>query len=88
MSLRNSQISVGKLVGVVYDFDSVGDVLPMHSHPEGQVHISIIARGKFKATGDGWEMEMSLGEIYDWEAEQAHEFVALEPNSRMVNIIK
>ncbi|MEI8035581.1 MAG: hypothetical protein WCH96_08920 [Betaproteobacteria bacterium] len=92
MSLVSSQFNVGKLNGTVYDF-GMGDVLPMHSHTDGNVHISIVLRGSFKATGpyaDGtsWEKILEQGKIYDWNADQFHEFTALEPNSRVINIIK
>jgi hypothetical protein len=33
-------------------------------------------------------MEISAGEIWDWEPGVYHGFEALEPNSRIVNIIK
>ena len=83
-TLRN----FGKLQGAVFDFDDVGDMLPMHNHTEADVHITIINRGSFKAHGDGWEMTLKQGQIVDWEAGQAHELIALEPGSRFVNIVK
>lgn len=93
MSLVSTPFTVGKLVGTVYDFGLAGDVLPEHSHKEGQVHISIVTNGKFEAHGplsDGgiWRIEMIPGKIYDWEADQLHEFVALENNSKMINLVK
>ena len=78
----------GKLNGSIYDFDNVGDKLPMHNHTEQDVHITIINKGSFKAHGDGWEMELKQGQIVNWQPGQAHELIALEPNSRFVNIIK
>ena len=88
MSLLNSQLSAGKLSGVVYTFEKVGDVLPMHTHQEENAHITIVARGKVKVSGEGWEMEKSAGAVIDFPANQPHEFVALEDNSRIVNIQK
>ena len=78
----------GKINGTIYDFPEVGDVLPMHNHTEENVHISIVARGSFRAYGDGWHHTLGCGDIVDWPANQPHEFSALEPNSRLVNIIK
>ena len=52
------------------------------------IHISIVARGKVKAFGDGWETKASAGAVLDWEVGQYHGFIALEPNTRLVNIIK
>jgi quercetin dioxygenase-like cupin family protein len=86
--LVSRAISFGKLDCTIYDAIEVGDILPMHTHEEGNVHITIISRGSFKVHGDGWEMISKEGDVIDWEIGQAHEFVALQPNSRFVNIIK
>ena len=77
-----------KLFLAVFDFENVGDVLPMHNHGELDVHITIVARGSFHLHGDGWEMIAKSGDIIDWDPGKRHEFVALEPNSRCVNIPK
>ena len=81
-------ITFGKLNGTRYDFPLAGDVLPMHMHGENDTHISIVSKGSFKAHGDGWELMLVAGNVVDWPAHQAHEFIALEPNSRLVNIVK
>jgi quercetin dioxygenase-like cupin family protein len=47
-----------------------------------------VSKGSFKAHGDGWEMILKAGQIVDWDAGQAHELIALEPDSRFVNIVK
>jgi len=88
MSLLSSPLSAGKLVGTIYTFEKSGDVLPMHNHDEESAHITIVARGSVKAHGKGWEKELSAGAVIDFPPNQAHEFVALEANSRIVNIIK
>jgi quercetin dioxygenase-like cupin family protein len=72
----------------ILDFPETGDTLPMHNHDETSVHITIVARGSFHLHGDGWEMIAKAGDIIDWEPGKRHEFVALEPNSRCVNIPK
>ena len=81
-------IAFGNLTGMMYDYPEAGDVLPMHTHDETNNHISIVAKGSFKAHGDGWEMTLVAGNVVDWPANQAHEFIALEPHSRLVNIQK
>ena len=88
--LQEKNIVLGKLTGVIYDFPEVGDELPIHVHGENDIHISIVARGKLKAFGtDGtWETEASAGAVLDWEVGQYHGFIALEPNTRLVNIHK
>ena len=86
--LLNKPLALGKLNGTIYDFENIGDELPRHVHTDVDVHISIVARGSFKMIGDGWEMDAQCGAVVDWDAGQYHAFVALEPNSRLINIIK
>jgi quercetin dioxygenase-like cupin family protein len=86
--LTTKPISFGRLSGSIYDAPEINDILPMHTHGEDDVHITIIARGSFKVHGDGWEMVAKSGDVLDWKPGQRHELIALEPNSRFVNIIK
>jgi quercetin dioxygenase-like cupin family protein len=78
----------GKLGGTLYSFDEVGDKLPMHNHDESSVHITFVLNGSFRIHGDGWDITAIVGQLLDWQAGQAHEFIALEPNSRFLNIVK
>jgi quercetin dioxygenase-like cupin family protein len=80
--------TLGKLNLTVYDFVATGDTLPMHSHTPENNHITVVARGSFKAHGDGWERTLSSGDVADWQPDQPHEFIALEDKSRIVNILK
>jgi len=86
--LQTKSIILGRLTGAIYDFPVNGDVLPMHQHSEGDVHITVVARGSFKAHGNGWEQVLKAGDVADWKPNDPHEFVALEDNSRIVNIVK
>jgi quercetin dioxygenase-like cupin family protein len=88
MSLLSTPLSAGNLRGTVYTFEQVGDVLPMHTHHEGNAHITIVSRGKIRAHGNEWSAEYGAGTVIDFPSNQNHEFVALEDNSRIVNIIK
>ena len=88
MSLLNTPLSAGRLTGTVYTFEKAGDILPMHTHTNGDAHITIVARGRVKAHGNEWEDEYSAGAVIDFPTDQSHEFIALEDNSRIVNIIK
>ena len=81
-------LTLGKLVGSIYDFHLVGDILPMHQHDEETNHITFVTRGSFKAHGNGWEKIIKAGDLLNWAANDPHEFIALEPNSRIVNIVK
>jgi quercetin dioxygenase-like cupin family protein len=86
--LIDNEFLYGKLKGVIYDFKEVGDVLNRHAHDADTVHISIIAKGSFKVSGDGWEYTLNSGALLDWEPGVYHEFEALEPDSRLYNILK
>lgn len=86
--LQVKPLKAGRLMGAIYDFPEAGDVLPMHSHTEADVHISVVARGSFRAHGNGWERIVSAGDVLDWRPDDPHEFVALDANSRLVNIVK
>lgn len=82
------QFVFGKVSGTIYDFASVGDELPRHIHDERNNHITIIARGSFMAHKDNWQREVKAGDVIDWPANEYHWFIALEDNSRLVNILK
>lgn len=90
MALLNKPLNMGALRGVVYDFEYVNDVLHMHWHKPESTHITIVARGSFKAHGpEGtWEKTLKAGDVIDWQPYQQHEFIALEDDSRLVNIVK
>jgi quercetin dioxygenase-like cupin family protein len=88
MSLVNKLFDVGNLTGSIYDFENVGDILPNHVHDEDTAHITIVAKGAIKVTGDGWEQIWECGRVAEIKSFQSHQFEALEPNSRVVNIIK
>ena len=88
MSLNSRIFVAGKTSGIVYTFEKAGDMLPMHTHTDGSAHITIVARGKIKAHGNEWEAEYSAGAVIDFPTDQSHEFIALEDNSRIVNISK
>jgi quercetin dioxygenase-like cupin family protein len=78
----------GNLYGSLYSFAEIGDKLPMHNHDERTVHVTFILDGSFKIHGSGWEIEAKAGQFLDWKPNQAHELIALEPNSRFLNIMK
>jgi quercetin dioxygenase-like cupin family protein len=86
--MQTKPINFGVINGTIYDFPEIDDVLPMHTHTEADAHISIVAKGSFRAHGDGWESTLMTGKVVDWPAYYPHEFVALEPDSRLVNIRK
>lgn len=88
MLLVNPLKDLGNLAGAVYDFEQAGDILPKHNHTEDNVHITIVARGKIKAYSHDWEIEGVAGQIMDFRPGEPHEIMALEDNTRIVNIVK
>lgn len=79
---------LGDLNGMIYDFEKVGDVLPKHVHTADNVHITIVARGRVKVYSHDWEIEAEAGKVLDFRPDEPHEFMALEDNTRIINIIK
>ena len=79
---------IGDLSVVIFDFAEVGDILPLHTHSEVTVHITIVAKGSFKASGVDWEQVAKAGDVLDFAPYQPHEFVSLEADSRIINIGK
>lgn len=79
---------LGDLKGTIYDFEKVGDILPKHVHTADNVHITIVARGRIKAYSHDWEMEAEAGRVLDFRPDEPHEFMALEDNTRIINIVK
>lgn len=79
---------LGDIRGTMYDFELAGDILPKHIHDETNVHITVVARGRIKAYSHNWETEAVAGQILDFKIGQPHELMALEDNTRIVNILK
>lgn len=86
--LLANPLSLGDIRGTMFDFEKSGDILPKHNHDENSVHITIVARGKIKAYSHDWEQEGIAGQILDFRPGEPHEIMALEDNTRIVNIIK
>lgn len=80
--------SAGDINGSIYDFEFAGDVLPKHTHDETNVHVTIVARGRLKAYSHDWEKEAIAGQIIDFRPGEPHELMALEDNTRIINIVK
>lgn len=88
MTLKATLLEVQDIKGIIYDFPYVDDILPEHSHGPDDIHITIVARGKLIARYQGKKQIISAGDIYDWTIGEPHEFIALEANSRIINITK
>ena len=88
MLLSKPLENLGDLKGTIFDFEKAGDVLLKHNHDENTVHITIVARGKVKAYSHDWELIATPGQLLDFRAGEPHEFMALEDNTRIFNIVK
>lgn len=88
MLLANKLENLGDIQGMMYDFEKEGDILPKHNHTEDNAHITIVARGKLKAYSHDWEKIAIAGQIMDFRVGEPHELMALEDNTRIINIIK
>lgn len=82
---------IGDLRVTVFDFKEIGDFWPIHIHTEESMnnHISIV-KGRILCHGHP-EFEGKIlenGQLVDWPVNKDHGFEALEPNSRLVNIVK
>ena len=78
----------GDLRGAIYDFPVAGDILPKHVHTENDVHITIVARGRLRAYSHDWSIEAEAGQILDFRPGEPHELMALEDNTRIINMVK
>jgi len=88
VALLSRPLGAGNLTGTIYDFEVTGNTVEMHSHDENTAHATIVTCGSVKASGQGWEKQFKAGAVIDFPPNQEHQFVALEDNTRLVNIIK
>jgi quercetin dioxygenase-like cupin family protein len=86
--LIEKNLSFAKLNITVYDFEFKGDELKAHSHKESATHISNCSRGSVLVITDEWSKTLVSGDIIEFFADQNHSIVALEDNSRVMNIPK
>ena len=86
--LLRKPLNIEKLHGVIYDFEKSGDILPKHVHDETNIHITIVTNGKVKAYSHDWSIEAEAGKVLDFRVGEPHEIMALEDNTRIINITK
>jgi hypothetical protein len=78
---------IGKLRGTKYVAETVGVIIPRHVHTAETNHISVVTQGHFTGRGDWGKTPMPPG-VYDWVAGEAHEIIADEIDSVMINLLK
>jgi quercetin dioxygenase-like cupin family protein len=81
-------LSFAKLNITVYDFEIAGDTLDAHSHEERGTHITTCSKGSIMVITNEWSKKLYSGDIIEFFANQNHSIVALEDNSRILNIPK
>jgi len=79
---KSKNIEVGKLFITIEDLEEVGDMVPLHTHPEGEAHISIVARGGAEIN----DLTVEAGGIIKFVPDEPHRIKALVPNTRVINI--
>jgi hypothetical protein len=87
--LKNKELPIKEMNVVQITLEYAGDKLPMHTHVHGNIHITILLKGKLRIHGPDFETFISEGEVYDFkENEYTHELVALVDNTVFLNISK
>jgi quercetin dioxygenase-like cupin family protein len=91
--LKSAPFEIGDLRGTVFTLEKAGDIFPVHTHGENDIHITIVAFGSVRCTGrpeiEGKILEAKPGgTLIDWKAGEPHGFVALSDGATLVNIIK
>lgn len=81
-------LTPGTLQVSVYDFAAAGDILPMHVHDAATAHIIIVLRGAIIVRTPSKSETFGSGDILDTQPGEPHEFEAVEPRTRIANIVK
>lgn len=83
---RTVPVHDGRLHMTVVDFACPGDELPWHEHGENEAHYSIVARGCVQVFGPGWQRTHHAGDVFRFKPGERHRIVAVEHESRVVNV--
>jgi len=88
----STPFKANKLVGVVYEYKLKGDVLASHFHPAGDGHVTFVLKGAVEIKGGNlskpWVKTGVAGAFFDLPDSQFHEIIALEDDTRILNIQK
>ena len=86
--VRQEPFEQGNLRGVHIYFDEVDDVLPLHTHPVGSAHITFVRRGRLLIIHPrGNHRIVEPGALLKFDPDEEHGYRALEPNSKITNVI-
>ena len=69
----------------IHTFEQPGDELPVHTHPDGRGHLTVVTAGEFMLLGAMEGQTAKAGDVLYWDAGVAHGMRALSPNAQFVN---
>lgn len=76
----------GKVFGIKYIFDLVGDGLPYHIHKSDTAHNVVMMRGSVKVVFDHHTVYLREGDVFDFDGSLNHGIIAMEPDSCILNL--
>lgn len=83
-----SPYSSGQVCGVFYEFENVGDGIPLHQHDADAAHNIVVLRGRVHLYGRGVDQVLETGSVTDFDNALPHEIAALEAGSKILNLYK
>jgi quercetin dioxygenase-like cupin family protein len=89
---KPTEFKSGALNGVAYVFDLKDDVLAEHYHAKDKGHITFVIKGSVQINAarmsNPWTRIGKAGDFFDLPDDQWHEIIALEDNTKILNITK
>ena len=89
---KATEFKTGALLGAVYVFGLKEDVVGEHYHTKGDGHITFVLRGSVRIEGrkinNPWSRVGKAGDFFDLPDDQWHEIIALEDDTKILNIKK
>jgi quercetin dioxygenase-like cupin family protein len=68
---------------------AAGDTVPEHTHPEGQGHVTIVAKGRARIAGPAIDVTLEAGQLIDFTPEQqTHGIYSLEDGTVVFNVYR
>ena len=82
----NDAIPTKIIIGTLYTFNAVGDVLSEHRHGIDDMHVTIVSAGSLIMSVNGVDRTIVAGDVIDLGTDP-HSFVALE-TAQIINVTK
>jgi quercetin dioxygenase-like cupin family protein len=76
----------GELFGAVYTLEHKGDGLPEHAHTREMEHNVVVLRGSISLFLPGAKLTFTEGALVDFDGSKPHRIVALEPQTKILNL--